>query len=68
MNHQENQLAQANPAGKQGYGGRIMLALILAGLGVSVAYGYKKAGYVGSGIAVIVYYGLLLNLSYRGRK
>ena len=64
MNHQENQLAQANPAGKQ-YGGRLIGALMVAGLGVSVAYGYKKAGYVGSALGAILYFGLLVTLRRR---
>ena len=69
MNNQSNQLAPPSTTQMQHtpkpLGKRLKPYVILAGAGVSIAYGYKKAGYVGSGIAVILYYGLLVNLAKR---
>lgn len=66
MNNQSNQLAQpSTPTTKHNFSQRLTSALMVGGLGVSIAYGYKKAGFVGSYLGAILYFGLLVTLRRR---
>lgn len=59
MNHQKNQLAPPSTTvvhTPKPLGQRAKPFVVIGGLALSIAYGYKKGGYVGSAVGAILYY------------